>query len=334
MSNSSFSKHWKQVGIVRPFVTFVLPFLFAAGCSAPNAQLQQVQLEKDQLIAALKAERDAATAAKSRLATVEQRLDEAEKQLAMGGSRGVTSTASSRSGSGFNSAASRPASSSPAKPGAMQPLPPPTKPKPESKPIGEPLEWRSLDKTPIRPPASGAVRQSSYEDFVSEEVTEPSLLYAVAQRDRRLRFDDATRSAVVEMPILFEAGTAVLTAEGRESLDELSRLLRNDNLKKTKVLVAGIATGRPSQQAGQSTTARYSSARALGTARAQAVADYLDRHGVSENRLAVTGSGERGDAPLAKIEQPGTQVRGVEIHLLESESPVVGWSQGDTLKTR
>lgn len=309
---------------------FVVSLLM--GCSGgPSAQLQQVQVEKEQLLTALRQERESAQAAKARLATVEQRLDEAEKQLAMSGSRPVTSTASTRSSS------SRPSTTSPSTPssrsGVMQPLPTSTPSKTPSKPIGEPLPWRPADKTPIRPPAKAdsGVRQSSY-DY--EAPTEPSILYAVSQRDRRLRFDDASRSAIVEMPVLFDAGTAILTSEGRESLDQLAKLLRTDPLKQTKVLVAGVASGRPSQLPGQQTTARYSSARALGTARAQAVADYLDRHGVAENRLAVTGSGDRGTAPLAKIEQPGTQVGGVEIHLLDSETSVVGWSQEGGLERR
>jgi outer membrane protein OmpA-like peptidoglycan-associated protein len=92
-------------------------------------------------------------------------------------------------------------------------------------------------------------------------------------------------------------------------------------------MVAGYAEGRPSTASGTADE-RFDSARELAAARAQAVADYLDRHGIAEERLAVSGTGVHNAAPSSLAAKGG-----VEIHLLEPDATVVGWAApGNTVR--
>jgi outer membrane protein OmpA-like peptidoglycan-associated protein len=144
-----------------------------------------------------------------------------------------------------------------------------------------------------------------------------------------LHFDPQSHSARFETPITFEGNSASLSAEGKRQLDDVARFLKSEPARELRVMVAGYAEGRPSTTApvvdGES---RSASARQLGAARAQSVADYLDRHGIAQERLGVSGVGSRGSSDdLAK------NGGGVQIYLLPPEATVVGWGPtGETLR--
>ena len=93
------------------------------------------------------------------------------------------------------------------------------------------------------------------------------------------------------------------------------------------MLVSGFAEGRP-PKTGENA---FGSARDLAAARAQAVADYLDRHGIAEERLAVTGTGSRLAAERG-ASQPS--VSGVQIVVAERDAPLVGWGNSSTTLRR
>src|SRR5205085_10463029 len=106
-------------------------------------------------------------------------------------------------------------------------------------------------------------------------------------------------------------------------------LLTDDDARDLRVRVAGAAAGRPSTAAAKDDGQdRFYSARQLGTARAQAVADYLDRHGLAQQRLAVTASG----SPTRSISEGLPSTSGVQIYLLDSDAPVVGWGSEQPLR--
>ncbi|MCI0358739.1 MAG: hypothetical protein L0211_09680, partial [Planctomycetaceae bacterium] len=87
----------------------------------------------------------------------------------------------------------------------------------------------------------------------------------------------------------------------------------------------GFAEGRPPK----SGDGAFTSARQLAAARAQAVADYLDRHGIAEERLAVTGAGSRVTADGASR----SAASGVQILVAERDAPLVGWGgSGGTIR--
>ena len=61
--------------------------LFLTGCaSAPNEQLLSCQKDKEQLLTAIRSQREANQAMHEQVASLESRLDQAEKQLARGDS--------------------------------------------------------------------------------------------------------------------------------------------------------------------------------------------------------------------------------------------------------
>jgi outer membrane protein OmpA-like peptidoglycan-associated protein len=255
-----------------------LILLALSGCSAPNKQLTSCQQDKEQLLATIRSQRDSNSALQQQVASLESRLDQAEKELARGG--GNTRLSS--------------------RPGTAAPESPLTK--------SQSLPWRA---------PSGSAPAAS-----SSPITDGGgTLLALARRDRRLQYDAAVRAARVNVPIEFEAGTAGLTADDKRKLDDLARLLKSNEAGELRVMVAGFAAGRPSTTAPKpDEKERFASARQLGTARAQAVADYLDRHGVAQERLAVSGAGTR---------LPQDQNSGVQILLTDADTPIAAFWPAD-----
>ena len=69
----------------KPAPLLLVAALLLAGCaSAPNEQLLSCQKDKEQLLAAISQQRDANRAMHEQVASLESRLDQAEKQLAQG----------------------------------------------------------------------------------------------------------------------------------------------------------------------------------------------------------------------------------------------------------
>jgi len=133
-------------------------------------------------------------------------------------------------------------------------------------------------------------------------------LAALAARDKRLALDSAQGVGRLNVPIAFDDKTATLTAADKRQLDDVAKLLKSKGASELKVFVSGFAEGK------------------LGTARAQAVADYLDSHGIAEERLAVAAAGSpRGDASAA-----GSS--GVQILVAEKDAAVAGWGSGETIR--
>jgi hypothetical protein len=56
--------------------------LSIAGCSAPNAQLTSCQADKEQLLLTIREQRESNREMHAKVASLEARLDEAEKELA------------------------------------------------------------------------------------------------------------------------------------------------------------------------------------------------------------------------------------------------------------
>jgi outer membrane protein OmpA-like peptidoglycan-associated protein len=268
-------------------VTAGFCFLVAiTGCATHSSQLATCQAEKDQLLTTIRNQRDTARTLQQQVASLETRLDQAEKELARAGGGTRISTRPSET--------------------------PPTI-------RSESLPWRSPAGKNEPSTGDGAKPRTSN---TKTDGSGDSLL-ALARRDRRIQYDAATRAAKIDLPVSFDEKSAMLTAEGKRQLDDLARLLKSDDARELRVMVAGFAAGRPSTIAPKAEGEdRFASARQLGTARAQAVADYLDRHGIAQERLGVSGTGTR-DLAGGGGEKLATS--GVQIYLLDSNAPVVGW---------
>jgi outer membrane protein OmpA-like peptidoglycan-associated protein len=190
---------------------------------------------------------------------------------------------------------------------------------------GTRLSSRPVEKSDL--PWRGGNSKSEVVRREGEAPAEPKLrshggvLTALAARDQRLKLDAKSGVASLDVDVPFEGETANLTAEARRRLDDVAKLLKAKEAKDLRVLVSGYAEGRP-PKSGENA---FTSARQLGAARAQAVADYLDRHGIAEERLGVSGVGSRVAADGATSR--GTS--GVQLLLAEPETPLVGWGGTD-----
>jgi outer membrane protein OmpA-like peptidoglycan-associated protein len=328
------------------------------GCSTPAGQLRQCQQEKEQLLAAIQKQRQTAEALRDKVASLEERLDQAEKELA----RGAASTRlSSRPQNPplAADAASRSSASTPASDAALSWRAPPGK-APDGKSAnpssasGSPDNKESLPGSgsparPLPPRASseqgaatggarptGASRQEPYRvrpaatttedapaarpgDFSASTRPASRTIHKLLASDGRCEYDPQVGACRLRVPLSFRDG-ATLTAESKQHLDELARWLNRPQMRDVRVLVTGYVEGRPSadENGGRPTTAREQS-----LARAAAVADYLDRHGIAHERLGISAVGSRGP-----IGQPGPSPNasgGVQIFLVEPEAPVIGW---------
>jgi|SRR5262245_61397362 len=283
-----------------------------SGCAGGNSQLATCQAEKEQLLSTIRGQRETTRALESQVASLENRLDQSEKELA----RGVPGTR-------ISSRPADPITPTQVAPPAATTLPVPVKPAPRA---SDSLPWRApSEKTDSVSPAPGKTRASN-----SSAAAGASLL-SLSRRDRRVQYDAQARAARIDLPIAFSEQSATLTGDDKRQLDELARLLRSDEARELRVMVAGAAAGRPSTTAVKADGEdRFTSSRQLGTARAQAVADYLDRHGIAGERLAVSGTGTRGAQAAGNSDQLAAS--GVQIYLLDPDVPVVGWEPNQAIR--
>jgi outer membrane protein OmpA-like peptidoglycan-associated protein len=120
-------------------------------------------------------------------------------------------------------------------------------------------------------------------------------LAALAKLDNRVRYDLTARAAEIDTQVQFEDKSATISAAGKQRLDGIARLLRSDEARDLPIVVA-----------------------AQDAARAKAVADYLDSHGIPEQRLAVSTAAKRGGSANATSS-------GVQVFVLDSEAAVADW---------
>lgn len=278
----------------------------AVGCAAPNAQATRLQSEKQELVSAVEKERADKKDLEQKAASLEARLDQSEKEIArLTGRKSNWDEGDLRSASSKNSSA--PASS------ATKKLP--AGAKQNAEPIEQPLPWRALRNTqPSVEDKPSPLRQKRQAGVEAKPIP---TVRSLAQRDSRLHYDAATDTARYQVDIPFEESGAGLTAEGRKRLDDLASWLKAEQTKELRVLVSGSSTGMKKPKAGDDKP-RFANDRQLGAARAGAVADYLDRHGITADRLVVVGSG----GPKLDIEETSTSP--VQIHLADAKAPVMG----------
>jgi outer membrane protein OmpA-like peptidoglycan-associated protein len=252
-------------------------FIAIAGCSGANSQLATCQAEKDQLLGTIRNQRDTARAMSQQVASLETRLDQAEKEIAR-----------ASTGTRLSSRPPEPATRAPEP--AVRQLQPPA-PSPVKSDL---LPWRSPTSKPEPATSPEAKTRAS-----NATPSAASSLVSLARRDSRLQYDAKAQAARVDLPIAFDDQSNTLTAADKLKLDELARLLKSEDARELRAVVAGQ---------------RASSTSGTDSARAQAVADYLDRHGIAGSRLAITRASS--DAAAGSP---------VQIYLVEPAVPIAGW---------
>ena len=277
--------------------------LVLVGCAGGGAaNLKQVQTEKEQLTAALQRKDDALLSVKAETSKLAARLEESEKLLALG--------------SGGRNTPAFTADASSNRPGAFSSSDAARVPSARPTPEISPLPWR-----PHRAQPPAAATKSSG--------AEPSRLQALAQRDSRLQYDPRTGVAKLSLQVPFEKEGAALTPAGREKLGELAHWLQAEPAADLRVLVTGrAADGKRSAAGGEKP--RFARGHEFAAARALAVTDYLDRHGIAKERLAIASQAAVG----VNTSSRNTAGEAVDIYLAEPDAMVVGWELDSSRKLR
>lgn len=255
----------------------------AGGCSlfgtSGNSQVTKCQQEKEQLLGSLRVQRDQLASLRTQNEKLASRLDEAEKELARGpATRRFAGWDSSRN---FELAKGPAPSTKSSADGNPAP--------PETTATAPPTSVVESSKLPWKPYRPGVEDKNDWK--------------LLTQQHRWLKYDEAAGGLIVDAPVEFESDGVTLTRASKETLDELSRLLKEGAGKELRIVVA-------SQAPGNATNPRQTAAQRAGN-----VADYLDRHGIASDRLAVAAA-----APARGEET----ARALTIHLLDRDAPLVG----------
>lgn len=292
---------------------FAAAISFALGCAGPNAQVSQIKADNEKLVSTVKTQKEEQEALHKKAASLEQRLDQSEKEIARLTGRKGSWDEESRTASSKSSSLPVPSAEEGGR-NAHHPLP-----VGESRPEILAVPKRE-EKLPWRPPAApAAVPKPSTappkeppmgSSTKTTSTPAPSAsLRTLAQRDTRLQYDAATDTARYQQEILFESSGATLTSVGRKRLDELATWLKADQTKDLRILISSWATKNDPQP-----SARLDSA----AARATAVADYLGTRGIPEGRLILVDP----DSPSRLLEPPSASP--VQIHLAQPNAAILG----------
>jgi chemotaxis protein MotB len=155
----------------------------------------------------------------------------------------------------------------------------------------------------------------------------PELSRQLADLSRRfpsLQFDPETGISKLDTDILFDSGEAQLKPGAGQLLEELARVLKSPAAGDLKLMVAGHTDNQ--RIAGHDTREKYPNNFHLSTARALAVADRMKRAGMPERRLGIAGFGPYQPIASNETAQDRQKNRRVEIFVMPSDVPVVGWS--------
>lgn len=297
--------HETSLKRARAFCAAVTTAIYLAGCAGPSAQIANCQSEKQELLAVIEQEKNRSKAFEDRALALESRLDQSEKQLAQ----------LVRPGTRFGSDAEPRTASK-----AVRPLDAPTR---SEKPIREPKATDGSSDSGSQGNSRSNLREMKLQSPARGSDQPESRLAALAERDTRLDYNPELGTARFRIDVPFEPNAAELTAQGRQRLDEVAAWLKSSQTSDLRVLVAGHSTGMTRPPAGADAP-RFANDRQLAAARAIAVADYLDRHGIKEDRLAVVGSGSKSST--------SSTVGSVEIRLSEPETPVAGIWPAKTIR--
>jgi chemotaxis protein MotB len=150
-------------------------------------------------------------------------------------------------------------------------------------------------------------------------------LAQLSQRHEGLEFDPQTGASKLDTDVLFDSGKAEIRTEAEPMLDEFAELLKSPEARELRVMVVGHTDNRRIGK--RETRERYPDNWHLASARALAVAEYLQERGVREEQLAVTSFGKH--QPIASNQSATERQRNrrVEIFVTGPHTPIVGWTE-------
>jgi chemotaxis protein MotB len=148
-------------------------------------------------------------------------------------------------------------------------------------------------------------------------------LIDLCKRHPELKYDAQTGTCKLDTDMLFESGEATLNPESRRKLDHFAKLLKSPESRDFRVMVVGHTDNRT--VAKPDTRERYPDNWHLSAARALSVADYLQRAGLRENQVGVTGYGRHQPIAANGTSPDRQRNRRVEVFVMSPETPIVGW---------
>lgn len=146
----------------------------------------------------------------------------------------------------------------------------------------------------------------------------------LSRRHEGMEFDDQTGASKLDTDVLFDSGKAEIRGDAYPLLDDFADLLKSPEARELRVMVVGHTDNR--RIARQTTRERYPDNWHLASARALAVAEYLQGRGVREEQLGMTAFGKH--QPVASNRSPAERQlnRRVEIFVTGPNTPIVGWT--------
>lgn len=148
-------------------------------------------------------------------------------------------------------------------------------------------------------------------------------LVQLAKRHPALEIDRESGAAKLDTDVLFDSGDARLRTEAHAMLDEFAELLQSAEASELRVMVVGHTDNR--RVIKRETKQRYPDNWHLSTARALAVAEYLQSKGVHEDQVGVASFGRHQPVASNQTASDRQRNRRVELFITGPETPVVGW---------
>lgn len=168
----------------------------------------------------------------------------------------------------------------------------------------------------------GMVRGPGVPVSVSKRLVQLSKLHPALEIDRQ------TGAAKLDMDVLFDSGEARLRGEAHALLNEFAELLQAAEARDLRVMVVGHTDNR--RVIKRETRQRYPDNWHLSTARALAVAEYLQSKGVREDQVGIASFGRHQPVASNQSADERQRNRRVELFITGPDTPVVGWHDSKT----
>lgn len=144
-------------------------------------------------------------------------------------------------------------------------------------------------------------------------------------RHEGMEFDAESGASKLDTDVLFDSGKAEIRADAYPLLDEFADLLKSPEARELRVMVVGHTDNR--RIAKRETREHYPDNWHLASARALAVAEYLQSRGVREEQLGMTAFGKHQPVASNRSAAERQLNRRVEIFVTGPNTPIVGWTE-------
>lgn len=155
-------------------------------------------------------------------------------------------------------------------------------------------------------------------------------LMDLSRRYQGLEYDPETGTSKLDTDVLFDTGQDLLRDEAKQLLREFVDVFTSAEARQLKMMVVGHADDR--LIAKPETREKFATNWHLSTARALAVADFLRKAGLPEERMGVAGFGSQQPLLAERTSDARERNRRVEIFVMGPDSPLVGWTQDRLLR--